>query len=130
MRDTFFIETLHPPLQRGFPVHAQARTDDAARAAALTGHGPIKECQICARAAFRIRVKQVVGAHVVLIDGALDQAHAESLCVKTMILPYRCRDRCEVMNASEFHDPPVLLDAQQIASHAIGAPYYSESVSR
>ena len=106
VRDLGFVEALHPPLQGGFTVHAQARTDDAARAAALAWHGPVEERQVGSGTALRVGIEQVVGAHVVLVDGAFDQPHAERLRVEAVILLDRRRDRGEVMNAGEFHGAP------------------------
>ena len=77
---------MHPPLQRGFAVHAQAGADDASRSAAFRRHRPIEERQVAARSAFRVGVEQMIRAHIVLIDGASHQSHAERLSIETVIV--------------------------------------------
>ncbi len=106
VRDLGFFEALHPPLQGGFTVHTKACTDDAARAAALAWHGPVEKCQVGSGATLGVGIEQMVGAHVVLIDGAFDQPHAERLRVEAVILLNRRRNRGEVMNTGEFHGAP------------------------
>ena len=75
-----------PPFQRLQAVHAQARPNNAARTSALSGSTPPEEREVCARAAFRIRVEKMISAYVVLIHRPLDQPHAERLGVEAVVL--------------------------------------------
>ena len=46
---------------------------------------------------FRVRIEEVIGARVVLIDRFLDQAHAEDAGVEVEVLLRRPGDRGDVM---------------------------------
>ena len=64
--------------------------------------GPIEECEVVAGAGNAVGVKQMVGADIVLIDGAFDQTHAERLGVKGVVLLDFGGHRREVVNACEL----------------------------
>jgi hypothetical protein len=60
----------------------------------------IEEGEIGAGIGFAVGVEQVIGADVVLVDGLLDQPHAEQPGVKGQVLPRLRRDRGQVMNSA------------------------------
>ena len=60
---------------------------------------PGEERQVGARPAFGVRIEQVVGARVVLIDAALDEPHAENAGIEVEVLLRRAGDRGDVMKA-------------------------------
>ena len=103
-----FIEAADPPLERGRAVDAQAGAHDAARAAPLARRRPVEEREIGAGAALRIRIEQVIRAHIVLVHRSLDQAHAQHLRVEAMVLSDLCGNGGEVVDAEEIH--PAILD--------------------
>ena len=67
------------------------------------GAAPAEESEVCAWAAFRIRVEEMISADIVLIHRPLDQPHAERLGVEAVVFSNRGRDRSEVVNAGKFH---------------------------
>ena len=73
------------------------------RAAPLRRHRPVEEREIGAGAALRVGVEQVIRAHVVLIDRALHETHAERLRVEEMVVANLRRDRGQMMNAEKIH---------------------------
>jgi hypothetical protein len=64
---------------------------------------PAEEREVCAWAAFRIRIEEMISTNVVLIHRPLDQPHAESLGVEAVVFSNRRRDRSEMMSAGKFH---------------------------
>ena len=53
--------------------------------------GPGKKRQVGARMALGVGIEQVIGARIVLVDAALDQAHAEHAGVEVEVLLRRSR---------------------------------------
>ena len=68
--------------------HFQARFDGETvpEARFITGGGPGKERQVGAGTAFRVSVKEVVGAGVVLVHRSLHQMHAQDAGVEIHVL--------------------------------------------
>src|SRR3954466_11633907 len=56
----------------------------------------------------RVGVEQVVGAHVVLVHGLLDQPHPERAGVEGVVFRGLRRDGGEVMDAGEVHGVSLL----------------------
>src|SRR6185369_14844090 len=79
---TRFVEMRQPPCQRFRPVHTQRRANNAARASALSRRPPAEEREVCAWAAFRIRIEEMISTNVILIHRPLDQPHAQGLGVE------------------------------------------------
>jgi hypothetical protein len=92
-----------PPFQAGGAVHAQTGAGDALPAALLTrGVGPVEEGQIAAGAGQPVGIEEMIGADVVLVDGALDQAHAQGVGVEAQILFGQGGDRGEVVQSGKL----------------------------
>jgi hypothetical protein len=70
-REPIFIEALHPPPQRGLPAHTKARANRPARSGALARRPPGEKREVSTSVPFRLGLKQVIRADVVLIHGAL-----------------------------------------------------------
>src|SRR4051794_24366063 len=84
-------------------------------AAPRLGGPPAEEREVCARAAFRIRIEEMISTNVVLVHRPLDQPHAEGLGVEAVVLSNRRRDRSEVMNAGKFHAVTKAIDSRLLA---------------
>ena len=90
-----------PPVAEGlFARDAQARARDRIGSAPLGGGREIEEGEIGAGIGFAVGIEQVIGADVVLVDGLLDQPHAEQAGVKGHIVPRLRRDRGQMMNSA------------------------------
>jgi hypothetical protein len=103
VRDAVLVEVAAPELERGEAVDAEVRARDRPRPPTLPRNGPVEEREIRPRRPLRIRVEQVVGADVVLVDRPPDEAHPERPRVEAVVLPDPRRDRGQVMNALEIH---------------------------
>ena len=101
--DALLGQVVTPPVEGVAPVHSQVRPRDAASAALLAGHVPIEERQVVPRAADGVGVEEVIGADVVLIHAALDEAHPHHLGVEAVVRADVSGDGGEVMNAGEVH---------------------------
>ena len=64
------------------------------------GGRKIEEGEIGAGIGFAVGVEQMIGADVVLVDGLLDQPHAEQAGVKGQILARLRRNRGQMMNSA------------------------------
>src|SRR6478672_7851863 len=65
---------------------------------ARRGHvRPRKEREIGSRMSFGIRVEEMVGTRIVLVDAPLDEAHAKDARVEVEILLCRSRNRRDVV---------------------------------
>ncbi len=60
--------------------------------------GPIKKREVSAGRSDRVGVKQVVSSDVILIDGFLDQPHAQGLRVEAMVFACMGGHRRDVMD--------------------------------
>ncbi|MCC2653219.1 MAG: hypothetical protein K0Q60_3385 [Microvirga sp.] len=98
------IEAILPPSEGLLAVHAQRRLGDAVGATPLAIHRPVEECDVRAGRRLRIRVEQMVGAHIVLIDRLLHESQAQRLGVEGVIAARVRRDGGEMMNSSQLHD--------------------------
>ena len=90
------------------PRHAEMGPDDAVGAAPLARHLPVEEREVRAGRPDGIGVEQMVRAHVVLIDAALHQTHAERLRVEAIVLADGGRNGREVVDAGEIHTRSLL----------------------
>src|SRR5439155_21784138 len=74
--------------------HLEAHLDSKAMPEAWRGQRcPWKKCEVGARVAFRVRIKQMVGAGIVLIDRPFDKAHAEDAGIKIEVFLRRPGNR-------------------------------------
>ena len=94
------FQAIPPVAQRLFARDAQAGARDRIGSAPLGGGREIEEGEIGAGIGFAVGVEQVIGADVVLVDGLLDQPHAEQAGVKGQIVPRLRRDRGQMMNSA------------------------------
>ncbi len=104
VRDAVCVEAAGPPVRASSPRDPQGRAGDAVRAPPLAADGPVEEGEVGSRRSQAVRVEQVIGAHVVLVDGLLDEAHAERLRVERMVARRIRRHGREMMDPGELHD--------------------------
>ena len=71
------LQAVAPVAEAVFAGDAQAGARDRIAAAPLRGGRKIEEGQIGAGIGFAVGVEQVIGADIVLVDGLLDQPHAQ-----------------------------------------------------
>ena len=102
--DVVLAESLPPPLeaprrdrQRDLPDHARPGTGG--------GHaGPREERHVGSGRARRVRVEEVIGAGVVLVDASLDEPHPQDTRVERQVLLRMAGDRRDVVDAADrFH---------------------------
>src|SRR5207248_4205215 len=86
-----------------FEIHFRRQPVAAARRRHLR---PREECQVGARMALRVRVEQMVGAGIVLVDAALDEAHAEDAGVEVEVLLRRTGDGRDVVQTVDTAHAP------------------------
>ena len=93
-----------PPIAKTFLAgDAQGGARNTVAAAPLRRGRKIEERKIGAGIGLRVGVEQVIGADVVLVDGLLDQPHAEQAGIKRQILA-RFRGNCsQVVNSRQLH---------------------------
>jgi hypothetical protein len=94
------LEAIPPIAQRLFAGDAQAGARDRIGAAPLGRRREIEEGEIGAGIGFAVGIEQMIGADVVLVDGLLDQPHAQQAGVKRQIVPRLRRDRGQMMNSA------------------------------
>ncbi len=63
----------------------------------------IEEGEIGAGIGLSVGVEQMIGADVVLVDGLLDQPHAEQAGIKGQIFARFCRNRGQMVNPRQLH---------------------------
>ena len=102
LRHPTFAQPLGPVLEGPCPTHAQARAGDRVRAAPLGLHRPVEKGQVGAGRALGIGVEQVIGAHIVLVDAALHQPHAQHLGVEVVVVADLRGDRGEMVDTGKF----------------------------
>ena len=93
-------QAVAPVAKTVFAGDAQAGARDRIAAAPLGGGRKIEEGQVGAGIGFAVGVEQVVGADVVLVDGLLDQPHAQNTPITRQILARFGRNRGEVMDSA------------------------------
>jgi len=71
------LQPVAPVAEAGLAGDAQSGARDAVGAAPLGGGRKIEEGEVGAGIGLAVGVEQMVGADVVLVDGLLDQPHAE-----------------------------------------------------
>ena len=103
MLDATLVEPLQPPGEC-LPPHSQGGADDAARAAALARRRPVEEGEVGARTALRVRIKEVIRADIVLVDGSLHQPHSEGFGVEAAVVADFRGNRGQVVDAKQLHD--------------------------
>ena len=94
------FQAIPPVAEAGFARDAQAGARDRVGSALLGRCRKIEEGEIGAGIGFAVGVEQVIGADVILVDGLLDQPHAEQAGVEGQIVPRLRRDRGQVMNSA------------------------------
>ena len=73
-------------------------------AAAPLGRGrKIEEREVGAGIGFAVGIEQMIGADVVLVDGLLDQPHAEQAGVESEIFARFRRYRRQMVNPGQLH---------------------------
>ena len=82
---------------------AQAGARNAVGAAPLGRGRKIEEGEIGAGIGLAVGVEQMIGADVVLVDGLLDQPHAEQAGVKRQIFARFGGNRGQMMNSGQLH---------------------------
>ena len=88
-----------PPVQ-GVRGHGEGHLGGEPVSVARRRHvRPREERQVGAGVPFGVRIEQVVGAGIVLVDAPLDQPHAEHAGVEIQVLLRRPRDRRDVMKS-------------------------------
>ena len=91
-----------PVVERVGAGHAQRRARDRARPARLRGHRPVEEGEVGSGRPLRVGVEQVIGTHVVLVDGALDEPHAQRPGIEVMVVPDLRRDRRQMVDSLQL----------------------------
>src|SRR5690606_14611456 len=74
-----------PEVQRILAANAQACASDRMGSTTLRSDRPIKERQICSRRGLTIRIKEVIGAGIILVHGLLDEAQPQRFGVETLV---------------------------------------------
>src|SRR5690606_12950957 len=82
---------------------AQAGAHDASCPADFARHRPVEEGEIDPGRSHLVRVEEVVGAHVVLVDAPLHQAHAHRSRIEPMVPADVGRDGRQMMDAQQIH---------------------------
>jgi hypothetical protein len=103
VRHTERGETLLPPGEALPPRDAQARAHDTVGAAPLTSDRPVEKGEVGARRGETVRVEQVIGADVILVDRLLDEPHAERGRVEGVIAGGIGGQGGEVVDAGQVH---------------------------
>ena len=106
MRDIQLVEAFDPPLERFTSTNTETGSTDTVVSMTLRRRiRPIEECEVAARGPFCIRVEQMVGTDVILVNGLFDQAHSEYLRVKMKVCRRISRNSGDVMNSEKirFH---------------------------
>ena len=103
MGDSVRRQTDPSTMQSASPVHPQGRVDDAVGAAPLALGREVEECEVGAGGRHAVCIEQVIGAHVVLVDGLLDEPHSQSLRVEGVVARRIGRDGGEMVNSSQLH---------------------------
>ena len=106
----------------------QARLDGKAVADARLRHvRPRKKRQVGARAAFGVRVEQMVGARIVLVHAPLDEMHAQNAGVEIHVLLRRSRNGGDVVQSVDaVHRAPSIAVASGF-SRTAGTPSVGRS---
>ena len=113
MGDALRVEALLPPCKRLLAVHPQGRVDDAVGSPPLAPGREIEEGEVGAGRRDAVRIEEVIGAHIVLVDGLLDQPHAERLRVEGVVAGRIGRDGGEVVDTGKLHGAsPFLLNGR------------------
>jgi hypothetical protein len=97
------VEAILPPLQGLLAVHAQGGLRDAVGAPPLALHGPVEEGDVRAGGRLRVRIEQMIGADIVLIDRLLHEAQTQRLGVEGMIAARVCGDGGQMVNSGQLH---------------------------
>ena len=101
---TMLVEMLLPPVERLRAGNAERRARNRMRAAPLRRRRPVEEGDVGAGGREAVGVEEVIGADVVLVDGLLDEPHAEHALVEAAVARRVGRDRGQVVDAFELHD--------------------------
>ena len=96
-------QAIAPEAQAFFAGDAQAGAGNAVAAAPLGGGRKIEEGQVGAGIGLAVGVEQMIGADVVLVDGLLDQPHAEHAGIKRQIVARFGRNRGQMVNPRQLH---------------------------
>ena len=97
------LQTVPPVAEAFFAGDAQSGARNAVAAAPLRCCRKIEECEVGAGIGVSVGVEQMIGADVVLIDGLLDQPHAEQAGIKRQILPRFRGNRGQMVNPRQLH---------------------------
>src|SRR6266568_2201978 len=82
---------------------AQSRARNAVAAAPLGRRRKVEEGEVGAGIGAPVGVEQMIGADVVLVNGLLDQPHAEQAGVKGEILARLGGNRGQMVNPRQLH---------------------------
>ena len=97
------LQAIAPVAKAVFAGDAQAGARNRVGAAPLGRGRKIEEGEVGAGVGLAVGVEQMVGADVVLVDGLLDQPHAEQAGVEGQILARLRGDRGQVVNSGQLH---------------------------
>ena len=100
MRNFQLIKPGDPPIQSLRSADAETGGTDAVVPVALSrAMGPVEKGEIAPGRSLGVRIKKVISAHVILVDGLFDQTHPENLRVKLMIAARIRGDGGDVMDS-------------------------------
>jgi hypothetical protein len=101
-------EMLGPPLQLIGTADTKARLGNGMGAARFWPNRPIEKSNVGTGRGLPIGVEQVIGTHIVLIDGLLHKPQTERTGIEAVIVDGARRHGREVVNSFEIHDalPP------------------------
>jgi hypothetical protein len=97
------LQAVAPVTETFLAGDAQSRARDAVAPAPLRRRRKIEESEVGAGIGLSVGVEQMVGADVVLVDGLLDQPHAEQAGIKRQILARFGRNRGQMVNPRQQH---------------------------
>src|SRR5262249_15755208 len=110
MWHTQLHEPLQPPLERRTTGNAQQDCGNGSCARSLRASiWPVKEGHLGAGVTTRVRIEEVIGRDVVLVDGLLDQPQAKRLCIEGNISTAITSDgshRVQAAKVQRHHLPP------------------------
>ena len=103
VRHALGLEPSSPPRQAGFAAQPQSGAHDAAGATLLRRRRPVKEGDVGPGRSPAVRVKQMIGRDIILVDGFLYQSESEGLGKESKVSRHFCSDGREMVDSRELH---------------------------
>src|SRR5690606_7806044 len=100
--DALLSQMLSPPFKTFDPVHAQAGAGDAIGAALFALYRPVEKGDVGTGRSQPVRIEQVVGACVVLVDGLLDEPKPERVGVEAPVAGRIGGNGCQMVQPCQF----------------------------